>query len=816
MYGVHSDTGAFNLDVQNARIDISGAGRLDGIYGYHLGSGKTRIAVQDTDIEIDAESGTGVFGALRDTGDLNLDVQNTKIVMSGTGQLDGILGIHFGNGNTNIAVQDTEIEIDAELATGVFGALRDTGDLNLDVQNVKIDISGTSEHDGVYGLHLGSGNTNVTVRNSIINVQTKASEGSNGISAVYARGEGGDLTYDIQDVKIDISGIHGIYSMHDNEEGGRSLDGIWGGYWSEAGDIHVDVRRAEIVTKGADSGGMSFIHDSKGDIDINALEVDIEVEGDRSVGIGGGQRHEGTGDVSIDVRDSTVTVKGESVAGIRAFNFTGKGSIGIRVDGGTILAEGAGSSGILVGLTGRIFEGRTGPIKAPAGEDVVLDRSESGGASAAEGYRPQDVFVNGRVWGGTGVGAGVRLYGGGRVEIGPQGSVGADSGVAIRAEAEGAALRVEAQLDGRRVSDAIAGEIRNDDGRTTVVVNGVLLHDGTTGATGAWAPNGARDVSLTGTETVAGRAFLPADFLTSSYRPRAAVYEALPGFMLRLDNREVVGNRLHGHNSPTWFRISGGQGSYTPDHSLVGAAYDFGRFEAEAGMEFAVSREKNVSGWASLLHTRGTADVSAPTGGGKIEATGYGASFGLSWQNATGYYTNGLISMTRYETDLSADGRGVLVEGADATIRSLGVEAGRRFSFVDNLSLTPRAWSTHSDVSMDGFRDVVGSRVSLLKSARSIVGLGIVTEYAHSLDGSKPQLILHGRLDLEQVLGDAETVADVSRERLVSKAPRTRGMLDLGAVYRWKRWSLGGEVSASGLGSNDRGYSASLHLGMQF
>ena len=279
-------------------------------------------------------------------------------------------------------------------------------------------------------------------------------------------------------------------------------------------------------------------------------------------------------------------------------------------------------------------------------------------------------------------------------------------------------------------------------------------------------------------------------FLTSSYRPRASVYETLPGFMLRLDNREVVGNRLHEHNSPTWFRIAGGQGSYTPDHSLVGAAYDFGRFEAEAGVEFDLSREENVTGWASLRHTRGSADVSAPTGGGKIEAMGYGTSFGLSWQNAKGYYTNGLISMTRYETDLSADGRGVLVEGADAMVHSLGVEAGRRFSFVDNLSLTPRAWSTYSDVSMDGFRDVVGSRVSLLKSARSIVGLGIVTEYAHSLDGSKQQLILHGRLGLEQVLGDAETVADVSRERLVSKAPWTRGcwtwaQFTAGNVGRW-------------------------------
>ena len=540
VYGALHDTGDLIVDVQNSRIELSGEDKLDGIFSYHSGSGNSNIAVQDTDIEIDAELATGIFGVHRGTGDVTVDVQNAKIDMSGTGQLEGIIGYHVGSGNANVAVRNADIKVDAELATGVIGAHRDAGDLNVDVENVTMELGGAGSTDGIYGFHLGGGNTHVAVRNSVINVNAGESEGTNGISFRYWGGKGGDLTFDIRDVDIDVSG-------------GKLLDGIWGGYWGEEGDIRVDVRRADIVTKGADSGGMSFIHDRKGDIDIAARNVDIEVEGDRSVGIGGGQRHAGTGDIAIDVRDSTIAAMGESVAGIRAFNFTGEGSIGIRVDGGTITAEGAGSSGILVGLTGRIFGQRTGPIKAPAGETVELDRGEpdgdSGGDSAAGGYRPQDVFVNGRVWGGTGVGAGVRLYGGGRVEIGPRGSVGADSGVAVRAEADGAALHVDAQLDSRPVSDAIAGEIRNDDGRTTVVVNGVVLHDGVTGATGLRAPNGARDISLAASETVAGRAFMPADFMTS-YAPRAAVYEALPGFMLRLDDRATAGERCAARAPP--------------------------------------------------------------------------------------------------------------------------------------------------------------------------------------------------------------------------------------------------------------------------
>ncbi len=742
------------------------------------------------------------------------DVIVRDVVVDLDGGWAGIVGAQGGEGDLNVAVRNSDIEVDAPWATGVFAIHRGTGDVDIDIRNADIDAGGTMSVDGFLGFHLGSGKTDIAVRDSAIAVKTAETRSGNGIAFLYSGGEGGDLSFDIQDVDIDISSSLGIYRMHDNEDGGRYFDGIWGGYWGEEGDIHVDVRRADIVVMGADSGGMSFIHDRRGDIAIAARNVDIQVEGDRSVGVGGGQRHEGTGDIAIDVRDSTVVATGESVAGIRAFNFTGEGSIGIRVEGGSITAEGEGSSGILVGLTGRLFDDRPEPIGAPALRDVTVNASDNTRGTTAA----QKVAVNGRVRGGSGVGAGVRLYGGGRVEIGPRGSVGAASGVAVRAEGpEGTepALHVEAQLDGRRVSDAIAGEIKNDDGRTTVAVNGVVLHDGMAGATGLRAPNGARDISLAASETVAGRTFMPTDFV-SAHAPRAAVYEALPGFMLRLDSREEVGKRLRMPGSPAWVRVSGGQGSYAPDRSQVGAAYEFGRFEAEAGVDFAFSREANVTGWASLRHVRGSADVSAPTGGGKIDAEGFGASFGATWEDAAGYYASGRISVTRYGSDLLADGRGLLKEGADATVRSLGVEAGRRFSLANDLTLTPQAWLTRSDVSMDGFRDAVGSRVSPGKTDRSVVGLGVVTETANSWDGGERRLDLRGRLGVERVLGDAETAADVSGERLVSEAARTRGVFALGAAYRWNKWSLGGEVSASGLGSDDSGYTVSLRLGTQF
>ena len=753
------------------------------------------------------------------SGDHDLVVRNISINSKVSSDEEGawsggIVGVQGGEGYLNVDVQNSTIKVDGRWGAGVTSAHYGTGGMDIDVRNVEIDVGGTEgSTDGLYGLHLGDGNSDVVVRDA--NIKVRGDRFSNGIAYGYWSKEStGDLSVDARGVDIDVRGR-------------RHLDGIFGIHRG-TGAIQVDVRRADIdvVTSrsmdSGDSGGIAFVHDGKGPVDITARDVDIKVEGDRSVGIGAGQRYEGTGDIAINVHDSTIAVTGEKVAGIRSFNFSGEGTISVEVDGGTIIAEGPGSSGILVGLTGRKFPNRTGTIKAPAGVSLP---SLGGSGDPSSSYYPQSVVVNGRVWGGSPggepdsaggppvAGAGVRLYGGGEVEIGPRGSVGADSGVAIRAEGEGAELHVA--FNERRPSEAITGEIRNDDGVTTIAVNRVVLHDGM-GATDAHAPSGARDVSIKPSESVRGRVFRLTDFM-EPYAPRAAVFEALPGFMLRLDQGEDrAGKRLRIPGSPAWIKVSGGQGSYKPDHSHVGATYDFNRFATEVGVEFGLSQQQNTTGWAALRHVNGSADVSAATGGGRIDASGFGGSAGISWNNAVGYYASGSVSLTRYDTDLRGDSRGSLKDGVGATVRTLGVEAGRRFSLADHLWITPQAWLTHSEMSMESFQDAVGSRVSLREATQSIAGLGIVTETTHVWDGGKRTLDLRGRLGVEQVLGDAETVVEVSGEHLGSEADRTRVVVGLGAVVHWNRWSLGGEVSAPALGSDDNHYAASLRLGTQF
>ncbi len=106
-----------------------------------------------------------------------------------------------------------------------------------------------------------------------------------------------------------------------------------------------------------------------------------------------------------------------------------------------------------------------------------------------EGYRRQTVNLNGRVFGGSGDAAGVFLAGGGRVYIGPRGTLGADSGIAIRTTGDNPKLYVDMNLDGRQLHKVIGN---------SWIINDVKLHDGATGATGNSAPNVAFDVSIRG------------------------------------------------------------------------------------------------------------------------------------------------------------------------------------------------------------------------------------------------------------------------------------------------------------------------------
>ena len=494
---------------------------------------------------------------------------------------------------------------------------------------------------------------------------------------------------------------------------------------------------------------------------------------------------------------------------------------------------------------------------------------------------PRTVMVDERVVGGPDDPAGVLLEGGGEVYIGAEGSVRAASGIAILATGDSPDLLVDMSLAGRRVANVIGDDwIINDGGGTTIVVNGVKLHDGATGVVpeavapngtrtkgltrSVQAPNGAFDVrireegvtvrdrtdpdpanwtvSAPATGVIADRDFSSADFIEEArkqpgqpgspvfmeeYAPRAALYELVPDFLLRLTSPGPTRTCCTAPDEPVWVRFAGGQGAYQGERSTVGATYDFDRFETEGGLRAAFGQR--ATGWASVRHVRGTADGTAPSGRGKIDARGLGSTVGGRWQAPNDVYAAGCFSYMAYDVDFASAQAGLLRGGVDARAYTLDVELGRAWRLSEQLSLTSRAWVVGSRVSVDRFTDTVNSAVSFADADRLLGGVGVIAETTRPWGGGA--FALRGSMDLERIISGQATTTKVSGERLRAKATGqsllfgVRGgyrqgpfTVDLdGYTFTAKGFTVGAEIAArQELGSTDSEYVGFLNLGISF
>ncbi len=108
----------------------------------------------------------------------------------------------------------------------------------------------------------------------------------------------------------------------------------------------------------------------------------------------------------------------------------------------------------------------------------------------------------------------------------------------------------------------------------------------------------------------------------------------------------------------------------------------------------------------------------------------------------------------------------------------------------------------------------MNSRVSLTEAARLVGGVGVSAEDTYTWESG--ELSLHASLDFSWTFRGAETIANVSGEKLESESAKSRVLLGLGGYYRWEHFSLGGEALAIGLGTKDTEYSSLFKLGVSF
>ena len=507
--------------------------------------------------------------------------------------------------------------------------------LNIAPRGVTIGTTGNTAH-GVHGRHTGSGHVLISVRSGARPTQrgvpqkpstiTTSGSGAHGVYGEH-RGDTHAVIIGIGDVETRTTittsggGAHGVYGHHTRGSGSvqiridnakvttaeRRAYGILGVVRGAAntGTLAIDAQGGSVKTAGAFSHGIYGGHLGSGNIETaTGGGHAVTTTGPNAHGIYG--EHRGSGNIEIATGGGdTVTTTGRNAHGVVAYHSGTAPARRMTVTiGGTVDASGVGARGVRVGRV--LSEG------APIGV-AALD---------AEGLRQQTVIVNGRVHGGSGTNAaGVFLAGGGRVVIGPKGSVGAASGIAILATGDvpppnpnpdniqviKPRLRVDMNLAGRRVAEAIGDDwIINDGGGTTIYVNDVKLHDADTGVTDRAAPNGARNVRIKAdgvrvtdrttdpwtiseraVGVIADRDFSAADVeeptpptpptppmcpegqvgtppncteppppvFIEEYAPRAAVYEALPGFLFRLGAQGVEDEPIAWADSPGVLRM---------------------------------------------------------------------------------------------------------------------------------------------------------------------------------------------------------------------------------------------------------------------
>ena len=857
IHSYHEGTGDTDVIVRDLTTGTDGTNAV-AIVSSHWGEGSLDIDVRDTTLATKGEDSQGIHGAVRGTGDLTIDVRDTNLATEGENS-DGISGGHHGAGDITIGLRDVEIDTAGLLAYGILVSHWDAGDFRLGAQNLAIRTTGLAGR-GVVARHAGSGALDFHLGSGTVSTTSAFADGIVGLHS-----GSGALDIELRSGTISTTGTNadGIAGLHRGQGGlevgvkdftvataGDEAEGVYAGHTSD-GDANVDIQRTGIATEGAQAEGILAQHEGTGALDVVLRDLDITTAGHYAEGVLAA--HAGTREVGVDARDIVIATTGEGSDAILAGR-TLDGDVDLRIHGGVLSTRGAEARGILgvhkgagavsfdlrdttVSTTGERADGVTIEHEGPGPVTITVDggsvratglhangirigrpshAARVEGAGAVEDAQSHDrrVTVNGTVLGGSGDGAGILLAGGGSVFIGPGGSVGAASGVAIRAAGDAPRLLVDMQLGERRVAEIIGDQsIRNDDGETTIRVNGVVLHDGASGATGLEVPNGARNVTIVEARTVAGRTFSHDDF-REVHAPRAAVHEALPGFLHRLDPHEPADTRIATPGSPVWARLSGGRESHAPERASVGAEFAFDRVAAEAGLDLPLG--EHAVAFVSARRLRGSADVTAPTGGGGIVTHGTGVAAGVAVDVPDAPYLRGRFSRATYTSDLSSDAAGPLAADVDARVRSLDLEAGRHFALNDEVRLTPRAWLARTTLEVGGFTDSRGSRVLARDVARLTGGAGVVAETARDGRSEDAALSFRASLDVARTLRGRTTSVDVSGETLESELPATRLLLGLGGMFRTERLFVGANVRVGGLASGSAVYGGEVRIGWSF
>ena len=827
IYALHEGEGDIGINVSGGSITTVGEG-AHGIYAHH--------GVSNNGIEVKGGSG-----------DIGINVSGGSITTAGEGA-HGIYALNVvisyannmrrevkgGTGNLGITVSDGSITTAGDDAHGIYARHKGTGDNSITVSGGSITTAG-ERASGIYALH----ETNASEGNIVISVLEEATITTEGATAhgIHGFHEGTD------NISISVSGgsittessvSYGIYGQH-----------------SGAGNVSVSVSGGSITTKELNSYGIYAVFEiptNTGHVDITVSDGSITTEGMGAHGIfvhhlGLQATQEDTEDaasekIAVDLSGGSISTTGENASGISVVHeHPGEGKISIITrDGHTITTEGANAHGLVVYNNGiepsavvveNIMANGVGAYGIQFGR--LNDDGKIEGVPAASvdddgtrqllndaGYRPLSVRINGTVMGGQASeeddgahGAGVFMAGGGRVEIGPEGVLGAQSDIAIHAVGDNKDTGEESQrklyvniesTDGKPW-ERLSGRIVNKGGETILAVNGTNVFDN--GHIDVWLQAGSlRQFKLNPDEDFSTLDFSEEEDWLYRYQAIAGAYEALPGALRRIDT-----TACHVPTQQNYIGVCGGRGQYTPDQTTTGMSYAYNQQALHGHIMRPLSEQ--VSGWVGLRQVSGEANVNIAAGSSRVTVRGVGVHGGVQVMGDTDLYGQAHLQWTRYTLNLVS---GTVRGTTKGTAWSLGLEGGRHFRVDDETRVTGRGWLKHANVSVTPFEDSVGLRVSG-QERRVIAGVGVRGERTMVQANEDRRVVLRGSAGIETAVSEASTVM-VGDEVLSSQAKATRLLLDVGGVLHQGDTEFHGMVYAHGLGADDTAYG--LRLGLEW
>ena len=838
-------------------VTVAGTGRLTGVdvdgrteaLGSESGAlsltvadmgvvtGDVQARGDDGRLTVDVKAGGTIAGTVHDpVGPLTvagsigrvLYSSGGAVTVTGTGRLAGVevdgrteaLGSKSGALSLTVA--------DKGMVTGDVQARGDDGRLTLDVKEGGT-VAGTV-HDpvgpltvtGSIGrvLYSSGGAVTVTGTGRLTGVEvdgrTEALGSESGALSltvadkgmvtgdVQARGDNGRLTLDLKEGGTIAGTVHDpvgpltvagsigrvLYSSGGAATVTRTgrLTGVDGvALRSEAGNLDLTVAGMGMVTGDIDAR-------SDGDLTVSVSgTVDGDIfgrgAGEHTVTVARGGSITGT----VDLGASAVTADGsvgrvllrrggETTVGATG-RLTGIDGVAVRSDAGDlgvtvaamglatgdIDARGAGDLTVMVSGTvdGDVFgrgAGEHAVTVAPGG--VITGTIDLGdGAVAGSGT----VIVRGM--------AGRVLFErNGAVTVGPEGRIPGIDGVSVESRSGAPTVRIMVAADESRedAEKRLGGAIRVAEGETPIPITWV--------GGAPPAPPG------------------PA--------PHTRVYEALPSVLLGMERLSSHADRAaapRGSNG-AWARVDASRGSWEAAKSTnAGTEYDHRGFSFQAGVDAVVGEETRAG--LSVHVRRATAKVSR--NGGEIEARGAGVGLSATWSPGP-FFVDGQAAATLYDVDLKSSLRGRLKDDVGAQGLSAALEAGRMVPVADGVTVTPRARVAYSSLSLSGFDDSVGERVSLDRG-RSLTGrAGALAERVFGEGGR-----IFGSVDVEREFS-AETRMSVAGTSFEATGEETRYMVGVGGEHGWEegRFVLRGALgyAASGGGARDYGGRASLSM----